>query len=208
MNTSTGHVWCSRVLDALFVLGDRETVCGAVEKAMPVERFCVLCNCWLRGREWKFEGDCPKCLGVDSLKTYSEYIRWREAVVARQCSRLHGGELPRRSIRIAGRRVGYPIEDLHRPSWSAATAVRSKIRKGRASKKGSECSSAEVMGRGKKSLILGLHEDLDESCAVGSGISAAIADLVGNVGLAQVSGEVEVAPRTPQVDFNICRLSV
>ena len=167
----------SHVLDALFLLGDREIVCGAVQKAMPVERFCVLCMVRLRGREWSLESDCPTCLGVDSLKTYSEYIRVKR-------SRLDGGEPPRRSVRIAGRRAVDPIEDSHRSSRLGPTAVTSKIRKARLSKKGGGRSAAEAMADGKKSLILG-----------GSGSSVAIAKLVGNAGLAQMSGEVEVVPR-------------
>jgi hypothetical protein len=49
---------------------------GPVHKTMPVERVCILCREWLRGREWLFESDCPTCLGEDSLKTPAEYARF------------------------------------------------------------------------------------------------------------------------------------
>ena len=51
---------------------------------------------------------------------------------------------------------------------------------------------AKAMADSNKSLILGFDDCLDESCAGGTGSSAAIAELVGNAGLAEMSGEVQV----------------
>ncbi len=66
----------SHVLDAVFLIGDREVIRGPVDKTMPVERVCILCREWLCGREWLFKSDCPTCLGEDSLKTPADYVRF------------------------------------------------------------------------------------------------------------------------------------
>ena len=94
MNTSSGSVQHSCVLDAVFLLGDCETARGAVDKAMPVEWFCILCMERVRGREWMFKSDCPKCLGECSLKTFADYVcfsqltRSTSKVVAKRTSKL------------------------------------------------------------------------------------------------------------------------
>jgi hypothetical protein len=59
---------------------------GSVHKTMPVERVCILCREWLRGREWLFESDCPTCLGEDSLKTSADYARFLQ--LSQQTSKM------------------------------------------------------------------------------------------------------------------------
>jgi len=66
----------SHVLNAVFLIGDREAIHGPVDKTMAVELVCILCWEWLRGREWLLKSDCPTCLGEDLLKTPADYVHF------------------------------------------------------------------------------------------------------------------------------------
>ena len=205
MNTSRGTMQHSHVLNAVFLIGDREAIAGPVDKTMVVERVCILCRERLRGREWLFKSDCPKCLGEDSLKTPAEYVRFSQLtwptskMAAEPTSKIRKGRPIKKKRGRSAEEMRSLRDGLESRRAQGCSLSQSDATAGVAFESG-VVDDAKAMADSNKSLIPGLDECLDESCAAGGGSSAAIVELGGNAECAEISGEVQVRPRISGFD--------